>query len=387
MIAAAKIDEIHEVINIYRRQLTSFSLSEGYLGVSVFKYLYAVHTGRKRYLDEAREAFDHACDMIDGDPRKAYPQDFTDLGSVAQYLCQAGVLDIDPNVFLSDVDSILLSKMRAELSAGNIGSLTSGALGYGLYFLQRSYYNRERAQPVVEELVLGIIRSAVRTDGTCHWNAGLDHDEAGSGLFFPQGEAAILLILSRVVEMGLFPATHLEALTQEAIAYIENRHLEQKALSETDKNYGVYLNRQASRYEDISLGYTLLRTGTAFKNAEWSKEGRAILKNCASRHLIDPTGVQNAGILSGATGLALLFDRAAHLTNDVAMEHAANFWYTQILRFDLNADGYAGYKVLENPWSPQSNIAFSEGIIGIGCGLIKSLNPGKVDFHDLIWLL
>ena len=106
MIAAAKIDEIYEVVSTHKRQLSSFGFTRGYLGVSVFTYLYAVHSRKKQYLDVAREVFDHACDLVDSDPLKAYPQDFASLGAVAQYLCQVSVLDIDPNVFLSDIDAV-----------------------------------------------------------------------------------------------------------------------------------------------------------------------------------------------------------------------------------------------------------------------------------------
>ncbi|WP_353721109.1 hypothetical protein [Dyadobacter sp. 676] len=130
VIAAAKIDEIYEVVSMHKQQLNSFGFARGYLGVSVFTYLYAVHSGQKKYFDEARRAFDHACDMIDSDFQKTYPNDFAGLGAVSQYLCRTGVLDIDPNVFLSDIDAVLLKKMRSELYNGQLGG--TGQRGFGL---------------------------------------------------------------------------------------------------------------------------------------------------------------------------------------------------------------------------------------------------------------
>nr|WP_295922988.1 lanthionine synthetase LanC family protein [uncultured Dyadobacter sp.] len=386
VIAAAKIEEIYEVVNIHKQQLSSFGLSRGYLGVSVFTYLYAVHSGRSRYLDEARQAFDRACDMIDGDPQKAYPQDFADLGMVSQYLCQAGVLDLDPNVFLGDVDEILLKKMRTELYAGNLGGFTNGALGYGLYFLQRSYYNRKVAQSIVEELVQGIVRNAIQTTQGCYWASGSDQNDENASLFFPQGSNAILLFLVRAIEMGLVPASVLEATAREAISYIEAQRAKEEKLPAASVGNGCK-GLQIPYYNNVDTGYMLLRAGAAFGNAMWSAEGRDILKACAMRHQEHVNCKQDASMRYGAAGLGVIFDRIGQVTNDPELANAASYWYTQILRFDLHTDGYAGYKAANSARDAQNNLAFSRGVIGIGCALVKALHPGKVNFNDMIWLL
>lgn len=363
MIAAAKIDEIYEVVSTHKKQLSSFGFTRGYLGVSVFTYLYAVHSGKKQYLDVARDTFDHACDLVDSDPLKAYPQDFASLGAVAQYLCQVSVLDLDPNVFLSDIDAVLLKKMRSELYIGNLGGFGSGALGYGIYFLQRSYYNRALAQPIIDELVQGIVRYAIPTGEGCYWKSGMNGHHAKAAVFYPTETTAVLLFLARAIDMGLCPADFLEGIVNEAIIYIENQ--------ETDAS--------------AETGYALLRAGAAFGNPSWTREGLEILRKyakCRQEHL---NATRDAGIQHGAAGLALLFDRVARLTYDQTLENAAGFWYRQILRFDIHPDGFAGYKTLENSWNMQKNLAFGEGIAGIGSALVKALHPEKVNFDDLIW--
>lgn len=364
MIAAAKIDEIYEVVSTHKKQLSSFGFTRGYLGVSVFTYLYAVHSGKKQYLDDARDAFDHACDLVDSDPLKAYPQDFASLGAVAQYLCQVSVLDLDPNVFLSDIDAVLLKKMRSELYVGNLGGFGSGALGYGLYFLQRSYYNRSLAQPVIDELVQGIVRYAIPTGEGCYWKSGMNGNHTKRPLFSPTETTAVILFLALAIDMGLCPADFLEGIVTEAIIFIENQ--------ETDAN--------------AETGYALLRAGAAFGNPSWTREGLEMLRKYAECRQDHISCTKEAGIHYGAAGLALLFDRVAQLTYDQTLENAASFWYKQILRFDLHPDGFAGYKTVENSWNIQKNLAFSEGIAGIGSALVKALHPEKVNFDDLIWL-
>ena len=390
VIAAAKIDEIYEVVSTHKKQLGSFGFARGYLGVSVFTYLYAVHSGKKQYFDHARDAFDHACDMVDSDPLKAYPQDFAGLGAVAQYLCRVSVLDLDPNVFLSDIDAVLLKKMRSELYIGNLGGFAHGALGYGLYFLERSYYNRAFAQPVIEELVQGIVRYAIPTGEGCYWKSGLNGNHPKPALFSPSDTTAVLLFLARAIEMGLCPADFLEGIVNEAIIFLDNQHTNLtkpgKGLSSYGNARNAY-NHSTTQEVDAETAYAVLRTGSAFRNPEWTREGLEMLRQFAKSRQTHLHCTKEAGIQFGAAGLALLFDRVAQLTYDHTFESAANFWYTQILKFDLHPDGLAGYKTSEHPWDISKNLAFCEGILGIGSALVKALHPEKVNFDDLIWLL
>jgi hypothetical protein len=91
--------------------------------------------------------------------------------------------------------------------------------------------------------------------------------------------------------------------------------------------------------------------------------------------------------LFGASGLALMFDRIGQITKDPDMKETAEFWYQEILKYDYTTDGFTGLASGFSQRYKPTNLAFSNGITGIGCGLIKGLNPDRVNFDDLIWLL
>jgi len=386
-VATGKISEIYEAVCTHQQQLTGFGFSRGFLGVSVFNYLYAVHTGEQKYFDEARLTFDKACDMIDSDSSKSYPQDFADLAAVSQYLYEAGVVDLEPNTFLSDVDTVMLRKMRFELGQKNIGGYVNGALGYGLYFLQRSRYNRENVQPAIDELIRGILYNARYTAEGCYWTSGNYPQNECTCLSFPHGSAAVILFLAKAVEMELCPARRLQEVVFDAISYIQSHGVRNEHYQYIDIVQEPGKSRLALSYGDMGIGYAMIRAGAALRNQSWYQEGITILKKCASRREESNTGVQDASILFGAAGLALMFDRISQITHEPAMKKAAEFWYHEILKYDCSPDGYAGIKAACNQWGPGANLAFSEGIIGVGCGLIKGLNPEKINFDDLIWLL
>ncbi|WP_169739267.1 lanthionine synthetase LanC family protein [Dyadobacter crusticola] len=385
-LATGKISEICDTVSTHQEQLTSFGFSRGYLGVSVFNYLYALHSGDQNYVVKARRSFDQACDMIDGDPDKSYPQDFAELGAVVHYLYEAKVIDLEPNVFLGDVDTILLHKMRFELSQRNIGGFVNGALGYGLYFLQRCRYDYEQFQPIVAELIQGILQCAVHVQNGCYWISRLMPKKETTYLSMPHGSAAILLFFAKAVEMNLFSADALRDITRKAIVYLKAHETHDKHYHFIDIVQEPNKSRLALCYGDMGIGYMLLRAGMAFRNETWRQEGLTLLRNCATRRSQPETGVLDASILFGATGLALMFDRIAQITGESVMTEAAEFWYNEILKCGNAEDGYAGFKAAYNQWHTHTNLAFSEGVIGVGCGLIKGVNPGKVNFDDLIWL-
>lgn len=385
-VADQKIREIYRVVEANQEQLTSFGFSRGFLGISVFNYLYSVHAEKQQYVDRAREAFFQACDMIDGDLTKSYPQDFAELGLVAQYLVEADVLDLDLSVFLEDIDTILLQKMRYELRQKHIGGFVNGALGYGLYFLQRARYDQARMGLIIAELVDGILASAIQSDKGCYWQSKLKPSTVTTYLSFPHGSAAILLFLAKVVEMGLYPATRLQRTISDAVRFLEAHRVLNDYYQFIDIVESPHKSRLALCYGDMGIGYMLIRIGTVFANETWALNGLTLLKACTARRQESNTGVQDASVLFGATGLALLFDRVGQLTGEISMHETANFWYTEVLRYGYSSSGYAGFRAAYNQWHLHTNLAFSEGIIGIGCGLIKALNPNKLNFDDLIWL-
>lgn len=386
-IAAARITEIYDTVSTQQQQLTGFGFARGFLGVPVFYYLYSVHTGEHQYVQEARRTFDKACDMIDSDARKSYPQDFADLAGVSQYLYEAGALDLEPNKFFSDVDAIMLRKMRFELARKNIGGFLNGALGYGLYFLQRSRYDRKNTEPVVEELIRGILYTARYTAEGCYWKSGPYSEQESIYLSSPNGSAAVILFLAKAVEMGLCPARRLQEVVFDAISFIQSHGVRNEHYQYVDIVQEPRQSRLALCFGDMGIAYAMLRAGMALNNQGWYQEGVTLFKKCASRREESQTGVQDAGIIFGASGLALMFDRVSQITQEPAIKKAAEFWYHEILKYNRSQEGYAGFNTAGEARLPGTNLSFSEGIIGAGCALMKGMNPGKINFDELIWLL
>lgn len=386
-LARKKIDEIYAFAGLHQQQLTSFGFSRGFLGLSVLSYLYALHSQENQYSEEAEDHFNQACNMIDGDFSKSYPQDFVELGTVTQFLFEAGVLKLDPNVFLSDIDNILLRKMRHELSQKNIGGFVNGAIGYGLYFLERFSYDEAKFRPILIELINGIAACTIHGAEGCYWISHLISRQENTYLTMPHGSAAVLIFLAKAIDLNVIPAGKLELLAADIIRFIKYHEVHGKVYHFIDIVQKPHQSRLALCYGDMGVGYALLRAGKTFRNDDWYKHGFEILTNCASRREPDETGVKDASVLFGATGLALMFDHIYTLTTNDTIRNAKDFWYAQILRFDTNEDGYAGYKAAYNQWHAHTNLAFSEGIIGIACGLIKALHPKQVNLSKLIWLI
>lgn len=67
---------------------------------------------------------------------------------------------------------------------------------------------------------------------------------------------------------------------------------------------------------DLGIGYALLRAGQVFHNAIFSDKGEQILERCAYVFLDKNKWVPDSGMLNGASGGGLVFEKAYRLTGN-----------------------------------------------------------------------
>jgi hypothetical protein len=84
--------------------------------------------------------------------------------------------------------------------------------------------------------------------------------------------------------------------------------------------------------------------------------------------------------------VATIFDKIAKLENNPIFEAYANFWYEKILDFRTHNNQTIGYQAHFNQYNPATNIAFGEGIAGIGVAMMCFLNKKLPPIYELIGL-
>nr|WP_295924384.1 lanthionine synthetase LanC family protein [uncultured Dyadobacter sp.] len=366
--ACVRIQKIHDTVDSERGRLDRFGFRNGFLGISVFCYLYSVHTGQSTYLQQSSKYFDIACQTINIDPAVSYCVDFADLGITAQYLIQEGVLDLTPNIFLEDVDRFLANRMRREITENNIAGFSTGAAGYGLYFLHRANYNPQQSTIMLSELFSAIRYSIVRSEYESYsWLSRIDQNPLNE-LNLSCGVCSIILLMSKMIETGCVTDSYISDISSRLVDYVLLKH---EALLDRRKSI-------CFQEGDLGIGYALLRAGLVFNNRAHSEKGKQILEQCADVLLNERQRPIDISMLDGFSGAALVFEKAHQLTCNELYNDATQFCFQAVLEYDLREDIW--------PLVPP-DLSFMKGISGAGAGLIKALIPDKIDFAELLWLI
>jgi lantibiotic biosynthesis protein len=136
----------------------------------------------------------------------------------------------------------------------------------------------------------------------------------------------------------------------------------------------------------LGTSYALLRASQVLKDEELHQE---ILKDLHQLGQItdsNSASINDAGITYGAVGVATIFEKISKLENNSIFEAYANFWYEKILDFRTHNNQTIGYQAQFNQYNPATNIAFGEGIAGIGIAMMCFLNKKLPPIYELIGL-
>ena len=132
---------------------------------------------------------------------------------------------------------------------------------------------------------------------------------------------------------------------------------------------------------DLGAGYALLRAGRVFNNEQWWACGLDFLGKRAGSVLANAEIIRNAGMLTGAAGAALVFNKIHALTGNILFEAAAELCFAMILPLHKSC---ADSQYLKDA---VPELCFSTGRLGAGAVLIKWLHQHELDFDPLLWLI
>lgn len=361
---AIAIEEIHEILSRNKKTLDRFGLANGYLGLSVFSYLYGVHTGNKTYFRQSEARFNQALELINKYPLN-YPFDFIELGMVCQFLSQSGVLSVEPNSFLTEVDQYLLVRTRHAISQADFGGFANGLLGNGLYFLDRARHNPGQFAFVIQELASSLTAHAVQSGRAAHW-----YPDRPFPLPLWNGQASIILFLAASADIGFIEKESVAGILGKAIHFLYDQ-FKIKPIS----------NLLSHQLGDLGIGYSMLRAGQVFEDNLWYNHGLDLLGQRAGYCLANADTVQYSAMLTGAAGAAIAFDKIYAMTANPLFQAAAQLCFARLL--PLYQHEYADKRLLNMP----SGLCFGTGLAGVGAALIKFLHRDKLDFDQLLWLI
>jgi len=147
--------------------------------------------------------------------------------------------------------------------------------------------------------------------------------------------------------------------------------------------------RSAWCYGDPGVAAALLCAARSVGEPTWELEALRIARRAAARPP-EESGVLDAGLCHGASGLAHVFNRMYQTTGDPVLGRAARFWFERTLEMRKPGRGVGGFRALQ---ARQDGTRFWEdmpgllnGAAGIGLALLAAATPIEPEWDRMLLL-
>lgn len=385
------------------RERLSISLANGLPGIAVFLANYA-QFGRSEefeslaveYLNQSLEktsALDIDTSLYEGLAGELW---------ALHHIGRLQGLD-DTNALTAEGDEILLQTLD-DRPTGSELDLVSGLAGLALYFLDRS--RDEVTGKALPKIIHWLCETAESKSSGGTW-----FREPGSlpatkrrkvpdgyyDLGVAHGQPGILGVLGICYAAGI-EQSRIGPLIGEGVSWL----LDQKIPSDFPSMFptivvpGVDVSEQSRLawcYGDAGIASILWSLGHSTGEVGWIEEARSIARHAVGRTGKE-TGVLDAGLCHGASGVGHIFNRLAHQLQDEMLADAAIHWYRRTLDFCDPASGVAGFSVsfdlvnfdgsFDPEWNNQPGLLC--GPAGIGLALLAGLSEQEPIWDSLLLL-
>ena len=312
---------------------------------------------------------------------------YAEMAWLACFLYKKNIVDFDLNDFFSEIDGILYEGMISLLKEKEYG-LVNGATSIGLYFYYRYTLGSDYVADFLKKFVDCLSEISIEKENTIEWINIIDYGSytKGHNLGIAHGIPGIILFLQKLYRLGIEKERIADILTKAT-----NFLFIQKHSLETHKSYFYNISsdspqigidsRLAWCYGDLSVAYALYKATSidGIGSSGIKKEVIEILSNTTRRISLQETGVIDAGLCHGTSGLAHIYNRLYHQTGMLEFKKASLYWYKETLKMPKYENEYVGFGIPyylaaeEHEINRQYNLSFLTGIAGIGLSLLSSI--------------
>lgn len=305
-----------------------------------------------------------------------------------EFLREQDMIDIDISEYEREFEYYLIKEMKKDMYKTNYDFM-HGAIGVGLYFLKKGA-NKQTICDLVDFLYNTAEKDPVKK--IFKWKSIIDHENQieGYNIALSHGISSIILFLCRVVKSGII-SEKIEEMLEGSVNYILSQHLDFSKWGchfpsqSLENNSPLSRSRLAWCYGDLGVAISLWQAGKLLKNPSWKEKAMGVLRDSTRRLSLSENYVQDAGICHGSAGIAMIYRRLYHDTQEDDFAKASEYWLSQTLNLSRYDDGLAGYKTkYGDEWIQDYTIL--TGISGIGLVLLSFLGDDKQEWDELFLL-
>lgn len=391
-----QIEIIAKQILENKNEVKEVGLLGGTAGITLlFGYLSKVFP-KKKYLQTTFDYLNELSDSLANDEMNYnMSAGVAGIAFVFQHLRNMGVLDIEEDLNLGELDAFIFKGVENDFRTNNWDPL-HGMVGLGIYFLER---NKETGEEKYLEKIVDYL-AELRTDVGNHkvWiTPGYEkysNDNYNFGM--AHGMPGVLTFLAQVYTKGI-RQNEIKEIISLAVQFllqhelIDDIYCFPSALDVIPKQDEEKLNsRLAWCYGDLCMAFALIHCGIAVDNEDWKNKGIEIAEK-TTRRTFETAGCVDAPFCHGTVGLVHLYHRLYNLTKNETFKKAAQYWLDLTHReFYKPGEGASGYYFRTfnkdtNNFKMIPQYSLLEGSAGIALVYLSYIFDIKPDW-DIIFL-
>lgn len=385
-----KILEISEVLIGISRDDISIGLYSGKTGIALFFYYLSELLNDQKYSDFSDQLMFEIIEEISN--TNVTPITFSDgiagVGWALEHLAGQKMIDIDTDDVLSEADTFLEEMMFLELEKNNYDFL-HGALGIGYYFLYRKNTNAKR---VISKLINKLEEISENENGGIKWisKTNIIDNTWGYNISMSHGISSIIAFLSKVINHGYGNVNAFNMLVG-SVNYVLSQINTDNTIISSFPSFSKADSNPQSRlawcYGDLGIASSLFAASNVMKDSELRQMSIDLLIKSTQRRKPNETGIVDAGLCHGASGVALIYSLMNKETNIDVFKHTEQYWIIKALNFSHWNNGFAGYKSHKGSVVGFVNeTSLLTGVAGIGLMLISSISKQQRDWYNCLLL-
>jgi lantibiotic modifying enzyme len=290
--------------------------------------------------------------------------------------------DEDP---LGEVDSALEAFLSRRPPSRDY-DLIRGLVGIGVYVLERA--PRPVALRCFEQILAQLTETMERRDGGLTWWTPpelltLPQREAFPKGYYNLGMAhgvpGVMALLALAHARGVGARARVQELLEGATEWLVAQRLPSGERGLFSWVSAEHEPRRSTRcawcYGEPGTALALLSAGRALGRPEWEALALEGARLAAVRPL-EHTGVIDAGLCHGASGLGHVFNRLYQATGEPWLREAAVTWLTRALDMAVPGEGVGGYRAFEALPAQEPRWSALPGVLGGAAGVALALVAG-----------
>jgi lantibiotic modifying enzyme len=373
-----KLDKIADSLFAYPKNEEILNLMGGKAGIALFWAYYSEFSNRY----SRDETLGRLISEIFEGLRKvkilpSFASGLSGIGWTIEHLTQNEYINIDTDSLIGNFDDLLYSYMIKFIKSGNYDYL-HGGLGIGLYFLKR--YSNPKNKRYIAELIDELLCHAFFSSDRIFWESTMwiNREKKVCNLSLAHGLASIICVLCQFYTENI-QTQKIFKLVEGAVNFLLQFKHNPKLSKYRFPEYVLLAEPQKAEYGrlswckgDLGISIALLQAGCTFGQDLWKKEAIETLINTTNITENKDTGIIDAGLCHGASGIAHIYNRAFHYTGLQLFSDTSNFWIEKCLKMAIYDDGLAGYKVMRSYQNEgmENNFGLMEGNSGIGLAML-----------------